>query len=405
MAATATSVAALGTFLETFVTPLVAGGKLRVGAPLALDQLDEFDRVLAECSGQADPIDDARAQVLAAMVVRPPPMILDRDDLALAMGLHNALFLAHPDVDKVGITERQMRRVAATGQLLASQPLAREPRRLLARHALLHNVFALHRTDLLLAWWTGHAQFHGQPAPARLTRWRAVRRVQQTTRTVAVDELLLTDTAMPTAAALLRRSPLTLILTAHPSAPLVHWEECAFLLRDRVLAQALARPLLVGDDAATRLARPARLAAAFEQMLERSPAAADVRAVAGLLCYLAAQLCIDDLATPKDDPSPLLARALAMQPRPRGLVALLALPDALAQVAPALAVPPGVLGAPELARRWRAHRRQVAAQLGQPVIDDIANRVSKALGKGPLVTPAPIPGDVAGAGGGQPAAR
>lgn len=408
-ASTATTAAALGGFLETFVAPLVAGGKLRVGAPFALDQLDEFDRVLPEVSGQADPIDDARAQVLAGLMVRPPPMILERDDLALAMGLYDALFLAHPDVDKLGVTERQLRRVAATAQLLASQPLARDRRRLLARHALLHNVFALHRTDTLLAWWTGHAQFHGQPPPARLTRWRGLRRVQQSSRTVDVDELLLTEAAMATTAAVLRRSPLTLILTAHASAPLVHWEECTFLLRDRALAQALARPLLAGDDAATRLARPARLAAAFEQMLERSPAEADVRAVAALLCYLAGQLCIDDLATPKDDPSPLLARAMALQPRPRGLLAFLALPDALAQAAPALAVPPGVASSADLARRWRAHRRQVVSTLGQAVVDDLAGRVTRALTglpRSPTSTATPADSrDVAAPAGGQPAAR
>lgn len=384
-------VAQLGQFLERFVTPLVRGGPMHVGRPLSIDRLDEFDRVLGEVSAQADEIDDARAQVLGALVLRPPPMILDRDDLALAMGLHDALFLAHPDTGKVGMTERQLGRVAATAQLLVSQPLAREPRRLLARYALLHNLFAIQRTDVLLSWWTGHAQFHGQPAPARLTRWRGVRRVSESTRTVAVDELLLTDAAMPVLAAVLRRSPLTLLLTDHAGAPLVHWEECAFILRDPVLARAIARPMLRGDTALQRLARPARLAAAFEQMLERSPSEGDVRVVAAFLCYLAGQLCVEDVGTPKTDPSPMLARCLAAQPRPRGLAALLALPAALAQVLPALAVPPGVAGEPELARRWQAHRAQVTSALGQPVIDGVADRLRRALGR-PSAAPTPTEG-------------
>ena len=388
MPSTSVIAAQLAQFLERFVTPLVVGGAMHVGRPLAIGLVDEFDRVLDEASGAADVIDDARAQVLATLMVRPPPMILDRDDLALTMGLHDALFLAHPDASKLGMTERQLTRVAATAQLLVSQPLAREPRRLLARYALLHNLFAIQRTDLLLSWWTGHAQFHGQPAPARLTRWRGVRRVSQSTRTVAVDELLLTDAAMPALAAVLRRSPLTLLLAEHASAPLVHWEECTFILRDRTLARVVARPMLQGDTPTSRLARPARLAAAFEQMLERSPSESDVRTVAAFLCYLAGQLCIDDAATAKDDPSPLLVRCLAAQPRPRGLAAFLALPAALAQVLPGVAVPPGIAAEPRLLRRWGAHRAQIAAALGAPVIDAIADRLRRALGR-PSLSSAP----------------
>ncbi|MEZ4369062.1 MAG: hypothetical protein R2939_22685 [Kofleriaceae bacterium] len=392
------AVAALTSFLERFVTPLVAGGEMHVGRPLPIAALDDFDGALPEAALAADVIDDARTRVLTGLVSRPPPMILERDDLALAMGLHDALLLAHPDVDQLGVTDGQRRRLAGVAQSLVAQPLTREPRRLLARHALLHNVFAITRVDLHLSWWTGRARFQGQPAPERLTRWRRVRRVHEETRRAAVDELLCSDAALPITAALMRRTPLTMLLTDHPAAPPVHWEEVAFILRDRTLARAVAHGALRGEGGRAQLARPARLTAAFEQMLERTPRPADVRAVAALLVYVAGLACVLERRLGADEPSPLLA-AGQQQPRPRGLAAFLALPSALARVAPALAVPPGIAADDELAARWRVHRAQAAQQVGEPVIEALAERLGRALLTAPTPTPAAGPAEVATADG------
>ena len=115
---------------------------------------------------------------------------------------------------------------------------------------------------------------------------------------VDFDELLAVPDTAPIVATLLRRTPLTQLLDNHPGAPPLHWEDAVFVLRDAELARAVAYRL-VPPDAPPRdaVAGPARLAAAFEQMLERAPDEADVRAVAAFLVHLNALFCIGRDAT------------------------------------------------------------------------------------------------------------
>lgn len=384
----------LASFLDTFVRPLCAGGEVHVGRPLTITDVNRFEPALDHASVAADQVDDARAEVLATLVARPPPMILGADELALAAALHDALVLAHPDADGALVTDRIRKKIAATALALASQPLTRDRTRVLARHALLHNLFDLGRDDLLVTWWTGHARFLGQKPPTRLTAWRRVRRVREETSRAGFDELLASPEVAPVTAALVRRTPLTQLLSSHPAAPPLHWEDAAFLLRDPELARAIAYHVLGAGPGAPRLdlAGPARLAAAFEPMLERSPPAADVRVVAAFLVHLAGLLAMAESSiTEAGAKSPVLTGALGVGQRPRGVVAFCALPDALAACAPALARPPGLEDDPAWLRRWQAHRAQVRDQVGAPMIASLADRLARHLGGG-SVTTAPVSG-------------
>ena len=96
----------------------------------------------------------------------------------------------HPRADVWSVTDRQRRRIVDTALAMVSQPLTRDRNRVLGRHALLHNIFKLRRSDVLLTWWTGRARFQGQTPPARLTSWKAVRRVREDTTVVGFDDLL-----------------------------------------------------------------------------------------------------------------------------------------------------------------------------------------------------------------------
>jgi MoxR-like ATPase len=172
------------------VLPLVAGGDVHVGPPITTD---DHDRLRGELDGATVPlvaIDDARAEALAVLCARPPALVFGDDELALAVGLHNALVLAHPDADGALITDRMRRRSPAAALGAVSQPLARDRTRVLARHGLLHNLHRLGRRDLLVSWWTGKARFFGQAAPARLTAWRGLRRVREDVTRAGFDELL-----------------------------------------------------------------------------------------------------------------------------------------------------------------------------------------------------------------------
>jgi hypothetical protein len=378
-------------FLERFVRPLVAGGEVHVGPPIPPD---DHARLIGELDHATVPlvaIDDVRAEVAAVLCARPPAMVFGEDELALMIGLHNALVLAHPDADGALITDRMRKKVASAALAAVSQPLARDRTRALARHGLLHQLHALGRRDLLVSWWTGKARFYGQAAPARLTAWPNLRRVREDVTRAGFDELLGSPEAAPVAAALLRRSPITAVIAAPAVGPPLHWEDATFLLRDPELARALA--YAVADAPGGAVAAAARLAAAFEQLVERTPPVGDVRAVAAFLVHVAA---IALVGATDDKAQPLVAALAATGNRPRGLVTFAALPAALAAIAPTLAVPPGLAAEPAWARRWELERAAVGDALGDATIAGVAERLVRHLtpAVGPGAAPGPTPGAV-----------
>ena len=370
-------------FLDRFVRPLVAGGELHVGAPIPLADVARWDTELDHASVELVAVDDARHAVLSTLVCRPPAIILEGDDLNLAAGLHNALFLVHPRADLWSVSDKQRRRIIDTALTLVSQPLSRNRTRVLARHALLGNVFKLTRNDVIVSWWTGRARFQGQKPPPRLVSWKGVRRVREEVTVVDFDELLALPDTAPVIATLLRRTPLTQLLDSHPGAPPLHWEDAVFLLRDAELARAVAYRLTPEASPRDQIVGPARLAAAFEQMLERAPDEADVRAVAAFLVHLGALFCFRELSLHEPGAkSPLISTVLSAEAagqRPRGLATLFALPNALALVDPRLSIPPGVEGVSALAKRWMVHRAQASELLGDAVIDALAQRLKRHL--------------------------
>ena len=368
-------------FLSSFVKPLVTGGELHIGAPIPLPDIDRWDQELHDASVEQVEVDDGRHAVLSTLVCRPPAFLLERDELALAAGLHNALFLVHPRADQWSVSDRVRRKIIDNALAMVSQPLTTNRTRVMARHALLHNVFALKRNDVTVSWWTGRARFHGQKPPTRLTAWKGVRRVREETTVVDFDELLAVPDTAPVIATLLRRTPLTQLLDAHPGAPPLHWEDAVFLLRDAELARAVAYRLVPDVPARDQVSGPARLAAAFEQMLERAPDEADVRAVTAFLVYLNALFCLAEMNLREPGAkSPLISTVLAAEAagqRPRGLATLFALPGALALVEPRLSSPPGISEQKPLAQRWAVHRAQTAELLSDAVIEALAARLRR----------------------------
>lgn len=379
-------------FLDRFVKPLVAGGELHVGAPIPHPDVQRWEHELHDASVELVAVDEARAAVLSTLVCRPPAFVLEADELALAAGLHNALFLVHPRAELWSFSDKQRRRIIDTALAMVSQPLTHDRTRVLARHALLHNVFRLKRRDITVSWWTGRARFHGQKPPARLTAWKGMRRVREEAVDVDFDELLAVPDTAPVVATLLRRTPLTQLLDAHPGAPPLHWEDAVFLLRDAELARAVAYRLVPDASPREQVVGPARLAAAFEQMLERAPDEQDVRAVAAFLVHLGALFCMGELHLREAQAkSPLISTVLSAEAagqRPRGLATLFALPEAIATVDPRLARPPGIERLPALERRWEIHRRQTSELLGEAVIDALAARLRRHLR--PAQNPDPV---------------
>lgn len=371
----------LEALLDRFVLPLVKGGELSVGRPIAFDELRALEEQIPHASEKVVEVDEARHDVLADLVVRPPALVFDLDELALAAAVHNLLFLVHPRADSWSVTGSSRKKVIETAQEMAARPLSHSRSRVLSRHALLHNVFDLTRVDTKVSWWTGSATFLGQRPPGRLRAWKTVRRVREEQTVATYDELLGTVEVAPVVSAILRRTPLTHLLSMGRDGPPLQWEDAVFLLRDAELARAIAYAAVRGTEPRQIIAAPARLAAAFEQMLERAPNAADVRAVAAFLVHLNALLALGE--TGERDlgaKSPLLSAVLSPErasQRPRGLATFFAVPAAAGLVDPLLAEPPGLTEDAALTERWARHRAQVVEGVGEAVIETLAGRLRR----------------------------
>lgn len=373
----------LSEFLRRFALPLVRGGELAVGRPIAQDEIPDLEAQIPHCTPDVTAVDDARTEVIAELVVRPPAQVFDIDELAMAAAVHNLLFLVHPRADTWAVSSGARRRVLETAQEMAGRPLSHSRSRVLARHGLLHNLFRLTRIDTKVSWWTGTATFLGQRPPTRLRAWRSVRRVREEQTVAGYEDLLGTVEVAPVVSALLRRAPLTQLLAMAREGPPLYWEDAVFLLRDPELARAISYRALRGSDPRQIVAAPARFAAAFEQMLERAPVESDVRAVAAFLVHLNALLAMAEAGDREVGPkSPLLSAVLSPEragQRQRGLATFFALPAALALIDPRLAVPPGVTEDLVLSDRWVRHRAQVVEGVGEAVVESLAGRLRRHL--------------------------
>ncbi|MBP9085425.1 MAG: hypothetical protein KBG15_04865 [Kofleriaceae bacterium] len=371
-------------FLEKFALPFVGGGELHVGAPIGLPELEAFVTDMDRASHATVALDDARELALAPLLSRVPAMLLEPEDLSLLAALHNALFLVHPRADTWLVTDRARRRVVDASLTMASVPLTTVKRRILGRHGLLHQLFRITRDDVALSWWTGSAKFYGQKPPSRLTAWSGLRRVATTVHHAGFAELFGSTQTAPIIATIVRRSPLTQLVEYAVGAPPLHWEDAVFMLRDHELARAVAYSLTPSGANAGGLGALWRAAAAFEQMLERTPAQADIRAVVAFLVYAEALLCIDEAVLRGGrEKSVLVAQALAPGEagvRERGAATFFALPAALANVDARLAMPPGLADDRGAADRWAIHRAQALAILGEGAIEALAARLRRHFG-------------------------
>jgi hypothetical protein len=97
-------------FLARFVQPLVAGGEVHIGAPITAAEVARWEHELDDANLELVAVDDARTAVISTLVCRPPAFVFEADELALAAGLHNALFLVHPRAEEWSVSDRSAAR-------------------------------------------------------------------------------------------------------------------------------------------------------------------------------------------------------------------------------------------------------------------------------------------------------
>ncbi len=366
-------------FLTRFVLPLIKGGDVYVGTPIDMERYLSMTQELAEAGEAVSAIDAARHDILCEVVLDPPVLSFGEEELALAVAVHNLLFLSHPRGASASLT----RRVLATAAELADQSVCEDCATALSRHGLLHALFDVARADTRVSWWLGSRTFLGQKPPPRLTRLKTVRRVREEQVWVGFAELLRTAQSQPVLSAILRRSPLTPFLARAVDAPAIRLEEAMFLLRDAELARAIAYAAIAGDTAEEKLAKPSAYGAALEQMLERNPDEAEVRTMTAFLVYLNTLLVMaeQDLARRGGARISLLSELAPERTgqRMRGLVTFLAVPSAIERVDPRLCQVPGISADPKIRHRWQRHQHKVAELVGEAVIEALASRFRRHL--------------------------
>ena len=112
-------------FLERFVRPLVAGGELHIGPPIPPPDVDRWEQELGDASSSWSRSTTRAPPRSRRSSCGRPLSCSRRDELALAAGLHDALFLVHPRAERWSVSNRQRRRIIDTALTLVSQPLTR----------------------------------------------------------------------------------------------------------------------------------------------------------------------------------------------------------------------------------------------------------------------------------------
>jgi hypothetical protein len=345
-------------FVQSFLLPLVRGGRLHVGRPLGAPAVARLARAAASGEG-ADAVAAlaaARRDVATRFLPDAEAPALDEATLRLGAALHDLLVLVHPGLEGPGVTRRQAR-VAAAAQALASLGAPESAEEAVARHSLLARIAEIARTDSTVSFWLGRETFVGRVPPPRVKALPNLRRV----RVDVVRRSWLRDIGVPAVAreavlALSIASPLGEALDPLRLEPPLAWSRILPVLRAPLLGRIVAGRLLeVGlPRAGAGLAAALLRFASFQDPPGGVPATPD--AVAFALRFLAHLVWLDVLfgagAGPAAGPG-LGATSTAGE--------LATLLTAAAARAPALVWPRDVGRDGDLGRAFRARLEAFAA--------------------------------------------
>lgn len=281
-------------FLRCFVLPLCEGGEVHVGRPLGAAELAVLlKETELELHEENRLLSEARARILRALWLYRVEATWDEVSAKLAAAIHNLLCLSHPDL---GGRSRRARIDRFTASLLAL-PSPADPEELLRRHSLCLGVLELTRLDVELDTWAAVYSFKGQAPPRRLLRWKGLRRVRETRRTVSwLAEETLAEAQLELLRALFAASPLTALLSPTRPRPALELGGLAGYLRWPVVARLCVHTYL---ELGLHAVGPA-LARAFWQLADGATRRRDrsLELSSGLVGYLFAARALQRGAAP-----------------------------------------------------------------------------------------------------------
>ena len=292
--------------LQTFILPLVSGGKVHVGRPLDASDLAALQDEASLQGELVVAVEGAMGRRAADLWLTEVDTALDPWALRLVAAAHNLLFLSHPGAERWTVRSRTREQVEAFIISCLDMPRPIDEEQLVARHVLLENLIWLSREDVEVRFWLGRRQFQGTSPPPGLLRWQRLRRVRQTHATVNWLGTDLSPAQVHSLGLLLRQSPLTDLLSPHRGAPAFRWQPVLGPLASPAICRLACHQY--AEMGLSVVGPP--LARAFWDLVGRAGKMQHHRralvVVSGLVLYL---LATASMSGPADAPPPELRRS------------------------------------------------------------------------------------------------
>lgn len=362
-------------WLRGFLLPLVAGGDVRVSHPLGARELELLRSTMVESGDAVGRIREARHRVAAEILPEARPPEIDEDALRLALAVQDLLFLGHPAAQGTWVRKNRLRRVARFAAKAVALDAPASDEALVARHTVVHHLFDLGRDDVRVSFWAGRREYRGAEPPARLLKWREVRRVREERWRVSILTEAVTDTTQrDLVLAILRASPLTDLFEPQRLDPPLDLAPLAGWIRRPTVARAVIdRWLSLG---VSQIAGP--LTVALVALCNQKGRAAEARVWASFaahlhLCWLLAQ----PLTDPPPDPArlvPQLHTQAAGQPAGRDYFGLFAAAQRVG-----VGRPPDAGRDPRLARLIDAYAAACATVCGAPRVLELEGVLARGV--------------------------
>lgn len=201
--------------IERFVLPLLEGGQVQIGRPIAPGCASFF--AMATPSSE-----DARLRVFTALIDAADE-IHDIETVPfpggtiswLAAAAHDLCALTDPSLDRVFVRGARQTIAAWADRWIELVPPPTTRGDALARHALLAPLLRMKRTDTVVKNWAYTYRFYGRRPPANVVALPTIRFVRTFENAVGLGDLLDKDPSLELSrryAALVSRSPVTQLL-------------------------------------------------------------------------------------------------------------------------------------------------------------------------------------------------
>lgn len=213
---------------ERVLVPLVLGGELRPLPPFGARRARKFsERLYVVESELKTKLSSARLALARGLCPLDALPEISPEHWRLVLALNDLLQATHRHLNRSFARDPQLRLLAMVDQTI---DLAGAPETLseaLQRHTTFARIFEVVRCDEHVAWWAGSRSYWGARAPARLSAWPRLRRVEQRRETVALVELAAPEPWagrwLESLARWVKASPLTDLATASRKLPEFVW--------------------------------------------------------------------------------------------------------------------------------------------------------------------------------------